>query len=54
VKKKLNGNNGKVAIVTGSSSGIGLDISVTLARNGFPTYATVRNLDKSYQWITVI
>ena len=39
--------NQKVAIVTGSSSGIGLDACVTLARNGFLTYATMRNLDKS-------
>lgn len=39
--------NRKVAIVTGSSSGIGLDASVTLAQNGFLTYATMRNLDKS-------
>ena len=39
--------NQKVAIITGSSSGIGLDASVTLARNGFLTYATMRNLDKS-------
>jgi NAD(P)-dependent dehydrogenase (short-subunit alcohol dehydrogenase family) len=37
----------KIAIVTGSSSGIGLDTSVTLAQNGFLTYATMRNLDKS-------
>jgi NAD(P)-dependent dehydrogenase (short-subunit alcohol dehydrogenase family) len=39
--------NQKIAIVTGSSSGIGLDASVTLAQNGFLTYATMRNLDKS-------
>ena len=39
--------NQKVAIVTGSSSGIGLDASISLARNGFLTYATLRNLDKS-------
>lgn len=39
--------NRKVAIVTGSSSGIGLDASMTLAQNGFLTYATMRNLDKS-------
>jgi NAD(P)-dependent dehydrogenase (short-subunit alcohol dehydrogenase family) len=39
--------NRKVAIVTGSSSGIGLDASVTLAQNGFLTYATMRSLDKS-------
>ena len=36
----------KVAIVTGSSSGIGHEISLILARNGFPTYATMRNLQK--------
>ena len=39
--------NRKVAVVTGSSSGIGLEISLLLARNGFYTYATMRNLDKS-------
>jgi len=39
--------NHKVAIVTGGSSGIGLDTSVTLAQNEFLTYATMRNLDKS-------
>ena len=35
----------RVAIVTGSSSGIGFETSLTLARNGFYTYATVRKLD---------
>ena len=34
-----------VAIVTGSSSGIGFETSLTLARNGFYTYATVRKLE---------
>lgn len=37
----------KVAIVTGSSSGIGLETSLLLARNGFDTYATMRNPSKS-------
>jgi NAD(P)-dependent dehydrogenase (short-subunit alcohol dehydrogenase family) len=37
----------KVAIVTGSSSGIGFEISLMLARNGFITYATMRDLQKS-------
>lgn len=37
----------KVAIVTGSSTGIGHETSLTLARNGFITYATMRNLSKS-------
>jgi NAD(P)-dependent dehydrogenase (short-subunit alcohol dehydrogenase family) len=36
-----------VAIVTGSSSGIGFETSLTLARNGFYTYATMRNVRKS-------
>jgi NAD(P)-dependent dehydrogenase (short-subunit alcohol dehydrogenase family) len=36
-----------VAIVTGSSSGIGFETSFTLARNGFYTYATMRNVRKS-------
>jgi NAD(P)-dependent dehydrogenase (short-subunit alcohol dehydrogenase family) len=39
--------NNKVAVVTGSSSGIGYETSLMLARNGFVTYATMRNLDKS-------
>lgn len=42
-----NNKKNKVAIVTGSSSGIGLETSLLLARNGFYTYATMRNLDKS-------
>ena len=37
----------KVAIVTGSSSGIGFETSLLLARNGFYTYVTMRNIDKS-------
>jgi NAD(P)-dependent dehydrogenase (short-subunit alcohol dehydrogenase family) len=35
-----------VAVVTGSSSGIGLAASLALARNGYLTYATMRNLAK--------
>jgi len=37
----------KVAIVTGSSSGIGFQTALLLARNGFSTYASMRNIDKS-------
>jgi len=33
--------------VTGSSSGIGFEISLMLARHGFITYATMRDLQKS-------
>src|SRR5919199_4159016 len=40
-------DNHKVAIVTGSSTGIGYETSLILARNGFLTYATMRNLNKS-------
>jgi NAD(P)-dependent dehydrogenase (short-subunit alcohol dehydrogenase family) len=40
-------SNQKVAVVTGSSTGIGYETSLILARNGFLTYATMRNLDKS-------
>ena len=37
----------RVAVVTGSSSGIGFEISLMLARHGFITYATMRDLQKS-------
>jgi NAD(P)-dependent dehydrogenase (short-subunit alcohol dehydrogenase family) len=37
----------KVALVTGSSSGIGLETALLLARSGFYTYASMRNLEKS-------
>jgi len=37
----------RVAVVTGSSSGIGFETSLALARNGFHTFATMRNLEKS-------
>ena len=36
----------KVAVVTGSSSGIGFETSLTLARNSFYTYATLRKLEE--------
>ena len=40
-------NNQKVAIVTGVSSGIGYATSLLLARSGYYTYASARNIDKS-------
>lgn len=40
-------NRQKIAIVTGSSSGIGYATSLILARNGFYTYASARNTNKS-------
>jgi NAD(P)-dependent dehydrogenase (short-subunit alcohol dehydrogenase family) len=39
-------NDQKVVIVTGSSSGIGLESSLLLARNGYITYATMRSPEK--------
>jgi NAD(P)-dependent dehydrogenase (short-subunit alcohol dehydrogenase family) len=44
----------KVAVVTGSSSGIGFETSLTLARNGFYTYATMRRLKEGARQITDI
>jgi NAD(P)-dependent dehydrogenase (short-subunit alcohol dehydrogenase family) len=40
-------NKKAVAVVTGSSSGIGYETSLLLAKNGFFTYATMRTPDKS-------
>src|SRR5215217_160003 len=37
----------EIAVVTGSSTGIGFETSLTLARNGFHTYATMRMLEGS-------
>jgi len=41
-----NNQRALVTVVTGSSSGIGLATSIALARNGYLTYATMRNLAK--------
>jgi NAD(P)-dependent dehydrogenase (short-subunit alcohol dehydrogenase family) len=41
------GINQKVAVVTGSSSGIGFETALLLARSGFHTYASMRSLGKS-------
>ena len=37
----------KVALVTGSSSGIGLETALSLARDGYRTFASMRNLKKA-------
>jgi NAD(P)-dependent dehydrogenase (short-subunit alcohol dehydrogenase family) len=42
----------KVSVVTGSSSGMGFETSFALARNGFHTYATMRNLEEKSSHIT--
>ncbi len=41
-----NNQRALVAVVTGSTGGIGLATSLALARNGYRTYATMRNLAK--------
>src|SRR5919202_2050226 len=42
-----NNNNQRVAVVTGSSSGIGFETALALAHNGFLTFATMRNIGKA-------
>jgi len=37
----------KVALVTGSSSGIGLETALALARDGFHTFASIRDIGKA-------
>ena len=37
----------KIAVVTGTSSGIGFETSLLLAKNKFRTFATVRNMEKA-------
>ena len=37
----------KIALVTGSSSGIGLETALSLARDGYHTFASMRNLGKA-------
>jgi short-subunit dehydrogenase len=37
----------QVALITGCSSGIGYETALMLARNGFNTFATMRNIKKS-------
>jgi NAD(P)-dependent dehydrogenase (short-subunit alcohol dehydrogenase family) len=44
----------KVAVVTGSSSGMWFETSLILARNGFYTYATMHKLDGGAEQITDI
>ena len=44
---KPNRESTPVAVVTGSSSGIGFETSLMLARNGYFTYATMRDIQKS-------
>src|SRR5918992_194213 len=53
IRNNINNNNQpngeitRVAVVTGSSTDIGFETSLMLARNGFHTYATIRDIQKS-------
>lgn len=38
----------KVTLLTGTSSGIGLETALILAKNGYVVYASMRNLDKKH------
>jgi Short-chain dehydrogenases of various substrate specificities len=53
-KGEEKGDRQQVAVVTGSSSGIGYETSLSLARNGFYVFATVRKLDDGINQITHI
>jgi short-subunit dehydrogenase len=44
----------KVAIITGSSSGVGHATALLLARNRFHTYATMRNIKKSVDIMEIV
>jgi NAD(P)-dependent dehydrogenase (short-subunit alcohol dehydrogenase family) len=43
----------KIALVTGSSSGIGYETSLLLARNQYSTYGSMRNLKKSDELLKI-
>ena len=43
---------GKVALVTGSSSGIGFETALALARDGYQTFASMRNTSKAEEMAT--
>ena len=53
-KNHVTKNNKKVAVITGCSSGIGFETSLLLARNGFYTYATMRNSEESKKEILAV
>ena len=51
--KKMSNHIKKVPVVTGVSSDIGIESSLLLSKNGFQTYASRRNLEKSINTLEV-
>lgn len=39
----------KVAVITGTSTGLGISIAIQLAKSGYNVFATMRNLEKRAQ-----
>ena len=51
--KKMSNRIKKVPVVTGVSSDIGIESSLLLSKNGFQTYVSMRNLEKSINTLKV-
>ena len=47
IQNKIESNK-KVAVITKRLSGIGFETSLILARNGFETFATMRNIERHF------
>jgi len=47
IQNKIESNK-KVAVITKRLSGIGFETSLILARNGFETFATMRNIENHF------
>lgn len=52
--RSMSSSHSKVVIITGSSSGIGRETALILARNNYKTYAAMRNLQKSSELVSIV